>query len=177
MPNATTTCTAFLGTDLLATGPLSEIARIALAREGALVFDDASGRIIDLDPRDWTDPPPASAPDPAPKPRRGRPKLGVTPREVTLLPRHWEWLAAQPGGASAALRRLVDAARKSDDGRSEARQAAYRVLQAVAGDLPHYEEALRALFAGDLDRFAAQMREWPEGLRVYALSLADPSRD
>lgn len=161
-----TQCTVFRGTDLITTGPLSTVAPMALSTEGALVFDDATGRIVDLDPRDW------DASRATPKTRRGRPRLGVTPREVTLLPRHWDWLAAQPGGASAALRKLVDAARKADDGRSEARQATYRVLQAIAGNLPGYEEALRALFAGDLDTFATRIAEWPLGLRRYVLRLA-----
>ncbi|WP_414684760.1 DUF2239 family protein [Methylosinus sp.] len=106
---------------------------------------------------------------------RGRPKLGVVAREITLLPRHWDWLAAQPGGASAALRRLVETARREGgaDGRQRAaREAAYRFLSAVAGDLPGYEEALRALFSGDAARFEAQMTEWPKDVRAYALRLA-----
>ena len=106
---------------------------------------------------------------------RGRPKLGVVAREITLLPRHWDWLAAQPGGASATLRRLVENARRDGgaDGRQRAaREAAYRFLSAVAGNLPGYEEALRALFAGDAARFETQMADWPKDVRAYALRLA-----
>lgn len=168
-----TPCTAFHGSDLLTHGILAEVAPAVLeAGDGVLVFDDASGRVIDLDPRDWTG---TQAPPAPPETRRGRPKLGVVAREVTLLPRHWDWLALQKGGASAALRRLVDEARKADDGRTArraAQDATYRVLHALAGDWPHYEEVTRALFSGDLDGFAAAMADWPEDLRTYALRLA-----
>ena len=106
---------------------------------------------------------------------RGRPKLGVVAREITLLPRHWDWLAAQPGGASATLRRLVENAKRdggAEGRRRAAREAAYRFLSAVAGNLPGYEEALRALFAGDAARFETQMADWPKDVRAYALRLA-----
>jgi len=101
----------------------------------------------------------------------GRPKLGVVAREVTLLPRHWEWLAAQPGGASVALRRLVDAARHASPVANRvrrAREATYRFMTAVAGDLPRYEEAIRALFAGDGARYDAVIGGWPNGVQLYA---------
>ncbi len=102
----------------------------------------------------------------------------MTAREVTLLPRHWEWLAAQPGGASAALRRLVDAARQAgsaagDDHRRR-RDAAYRVMAALAGDLPGFEEASRALFAGDAARFAALVEPWPGDVGAHVRALAFP---
>ena len=155
-------CTAFLGHEVLAEGPLGQVALVALDR-GALVYSDATGRLIDLDPRDW-----AGA---APPPRRGRPKLGVVAREVTLLQRHWDWLAAQPGGASATLRRLVEAARKADGGAAERRDACWRAMNALAGDLPGFEEASRALYAGDTTGFAARIESWPEGLRVYLLRM------
>lgn len=89
----------------------------------------------------------------------GRPKLGVVPREVTLLPRHWEWLGAQPGGASVALRKLVEQARRSSGGEDRIRlagESAYRFLTAVAGNLGCFEEALRALFVGQRVRFASE---------------------
>src|SRR3546814_490284 len=104
---------------------------------------------------------------------RGRPKLGVTAREVTLLPRHWDWLAAQPGGASVALRKLVEQAMRDDrQTRRAAQEAAYRVMTALAGDLPGYEEAIRALFAGDRQRFEQQIAGWPADLRDYVTRLA-----
>jgi hypothetical protein len=105
----------------------------------------------------------------------GRPKLGVVAREVTLLPRHWEWLARQPGGASVALRRLVDEARRtSEDGDRirQAQEAAYRFMSAAAGNKPHYEEAIRALFAGDAARFEKLIAEWPADLRKCASRFA-----
>ncbi|GBQ27726.1 putative cytoplasmic protein [Gluconacetobacter sacchari DSM 12717] len=108
---------------------------------------------------------------------RGRPKLGVVAREVTLLPRHWEWLAAQPGGASQMLRRLVDQARRSDGGQTgirDARERTYRFLSALAGNLPGFEEATRALFSGDDSAFAGHMRDWPADVKAHALMLARP---
>ncbi len=106
---------------------------------------------------------------------RGRPRLGVMAREVTLMPRHWDWLGSQPGGASAALRRLVDEARRSDGGRTHrrvARDAAYRFMSVMAGDLPGFEEASRALFADDRNRFAELAAGWPADIRCHAGKLA-----
>jgi hypothetical protein len=100
----------------------------------------------------------------------------VTAREVTLLPRHWDWLAAQPGGASAALRRLVEEARRAGGGPErlrEAREAAYRVMSALAGDLPGFEEATRALFAGDTEKLLSETQGWPQDIRQYVLKLAN----
>lgn len=189
-------CTAFSGSSRIASGPLTEVA-LALKSANApqvLVFDDQTGAVIDLDLRGSpaeiatrlkattaeavAPDAPTSAPEtrvPDTKPRRGRPKLGVVAREVTLLPRHWDWLAEQPGGASAALRRLVEAARRDDRGDSEARaarEAAYRFMSAMAGDLPGFEEAARTLFAGDRDGFARRIADWPSDLRAYLQKLA-----
>jgi uncharacterized protein len=106
---------------------------------------------------------------------RGRPKLGVVAREVTLLPRHWDWLATQPGGASAAVRRLVDAARQSHteaDRLRQAKETTYRFMSAMAGDEPGFEEATRALFAGNAARFAEMTEAWPRDVRDHARTLA-----
>lgn len=177
-----TRCTAFAGPKLLARGALADVAlAVKAAAEAAgpiLVFDDSTGKVIDLDLRGSEADIVArlrSSPEAAEPRGRGRPKLGVIAREVTLLPRHWDWLAAQPGGASAALRRLVDEARRSDAGETEARAAretAYRFMSAMSGDLPGFEEASRALFAGDRDRFVEQMAKWPSDLRSHAERLA-----
>jgi hypothetical protein len=108
------------------------------------------------------------------KPTRGRPKLGVTAREVTLLPRHWDWLASQPGGASATLRRLVDQARReagASDAMRQAQEATYRVMTTLAGDLPGYEDATRALFANDRPRFDQLTAGWPTDIGDYAREL------
>jgi len=155
----------------IAAGSLAEIgvATAAAAARGrtVLVFDDRTGRVVDLDPRGPVEPPRS----------RGRPKLGVVAREVTLLPRHWEWLARQPGGASVALRKLVEAAQRSAgpaDRLREAREAAYRFMTALAGNLPGYEEAIRALFAGDDAGFAARIADWPADIRDHAAKLAEP---
>jgi hypothetical protein len=105
----------------------------------------------------------------------GRPKLGVVGREVTLLPRHWEWLATQPGGASVTLRRLVEEARRAggdEERKRQARDAAYRFMFAVAGNEPGFEEASRALFAGDQSRFEEETERWPADVREHARTLA-----
>lgn len=139
-----------------------------------LVFRHTTGTVVDLDTRGSLgdmlgrlEIPAAAA--------RGRPKLGVVPREITLLPRHWEWLAAQPGGASAALRRLVDVARRNDDGSQRmARDAAYRFMVAIGGDLPGFEAASRALFSGDEAGFAALIAAWPADIRDTIVEIAGP---
>ena len=114
---------------------------------------------------------------------RGRPKLGVVAREVTLLPRHWDWLASQPGGASVALRKLVEAASRAAEGPDRirtAREAAYRFASAMAGDLPGFEEAMRALFAGDDMAFEARIDLWPADIaaqmRTYAAEAFGPDQ-
>lgn len=169
----TQTCTAFLGTARVARGtPAELIAALSGQEQGVLVFDDATGRPVDLD---WRGIAPISEESETPR-RRGRPKLGVTAREVTLLPRQWDWLAQQPGGASQALRRLVDEARKADGGRTARRAAherAYRVLSALGGDLPGFEEASRLLFADDRKAFAAAMATWPQDISAYVLELVE----
>ncbi|CAN5442786.1 DUF2239 family protein [soil metagenome] len=153
---------AYDGMTRIGQGGVAEVlaaARAAAVNGGAvLVFDLDTGRVVDLDLRDLPSEPVV---EPA---RRGRPKLGVTAREVTLLPRHWDWLAAQPGGASVALRKLVEAARKADpegDLALARRDAAYRFMSAMAGDLPGFEEASRALFAGNGARLSVLMASWP----------------
>ena len=116
---------------------------------------------------------------PVRRPGRGRPRLGVVAREVTLLPRHWDWLALQPGGASAALRRLVEDARRQTTGLDAARtaqEALYRAMSALAGNAPGFEDASRALFAGETARLEAIVATWPPDIAAYILRLADPSR-
>lgn len=168
-------CTAFLENKRIAHGTRGELAAALRGREaGVLVFDDATGRVVDLDWRQTTEP----AAQAAPPRKRGRPKLGVVPREVTLLPRHWDWLNQQPGGASQALRRLIDEARKADGGRAARRAAqdrAYRFMSAIAGDFPHFEQASRLLFAGDAGGLAEIVAPWPADVRAYLASLLQAS--
>jgi len=185
--------TSFDGARRLATGTLATVAlSVAQALRGGakgpvLTFEDHTGGVVDIDTR-GTDaqilarlpaPPVSAAPvatAEAPIARgRGRPKLGVVAREVTLLPRHWEWLAAQPGGASVMLRKLVDEARHAQAGKSAIRarrERAYRFMSAIAGDYAGFEEASRALFAGDRLRFAEHTAAWPTDVREYAIHLA-----
>ena len=191
--HAPTRLTAFAGPHKVATGTLHAVAQTLkelLTRDpGAqiLIFDDTSGSQVDLNlhgsladvlqrlPREAA-PTPAPQED-APLPARtpGRPKLGVVAREITLLPRHWEWLATQPGGASVALRKLVEHAQRSNkahDEQRQAREAAYKVMNALAGDAPGFEEASRALFAGKQPAFLACVQEWPTDVREHVLQLA-----
>jgi hypothetical protein len=181
--------TAFDGERRLAAGPLIDVAMAvkAAAAAGAegplLAFDDATGAVIDLDLRgsraDVAARLAAAAGEaPAPPRGRGRPSLGVVAREVTLAPRHWQWLAAQPGGASAALRRLVEEARRSSGGKDRermAQEAAYRFMAAMTGDLPGFEEATRSLFAKDRAGFQRHVAPWPGDVGAYAAKLAEPA--
>ena len=192
--------TAFAGSRLIGAGNPEQVALAAKRAfedkaAAVLVFDDES-RVVDIDYR-GTDadvlrrlglgdatPDESSPRDDAESPYRegltprgrGRPKLGVVAREVTLLPRHWDWLATQPGGASAAVRRLVDAARQAGESKDRLRHAketAYRFMSAMAGNEPGFEEATRALFAGSEARFAEMTAEWPDDVRAHARTLAE----
>jgi hypothetical protein len=154
-----------------------EKAREAYGAGGAqtvVLFDDATGERTEVDPRAGFDPWPERAARARSGP--GRPKLGVVSREVSLLPRHWEWLNAQPGGASASLRRLVDQARHENARADEARQArdaAYKFMSAMGGDFPHFEEASRALFADRFPQVTALTADWPADLRDHLRRLID----
>ena len=180
------TCTAFVDGNFFTFGPPWEVAltvKAALEKGGTgeiLVFDDGSGRLLDFDLR-GSDQEIVARLRPAPADGAkapGRPKLGVVAREVTLLPRHWDWLASQPGGASVTLRKLVEGARSANSARDAARQAqqaADRFMAAMLGNEPGYEEASRALYAGDRRRFEAFTEAWPAELRDHARRLAMPA--
>lgn len=148
-----------------------------------LIFDDETGRQVDFDLRGTDDEivarfatpdvPQTSAKSTTRGP--GRPKLGVVAREITLLPRHWEWLATQPGGASVTLRKLVDQARRNsrfDDVRRTCQERTYRFMSAIAGDLPGFEEASRALFADDRAKLAELVSAWPPDICAHLSRLA-----
>jgi uncharacterized protein len=179
-------CTAFDHQRLLASGPLAEVVRAAKQALDAgadgplLIFDDRSSRPIEVDFRGTLDEVLARLPQDAAAPASssrgpGRPKLGVVPREVTLLPRHWDWLAAQPGGASAVLRRLVEQALRGNGAHERARQAVEsvdRFMQVMAGNLAGYEETSRAFYRGEHERFAALTAAWPPDVRTHLLRLA-----
>jgi hypothetical protein len=201
---STPSFTAFDGCQRIACGSLAA-AVLAVKRAAdtgslgpLLIFDDRSGRVVEADIR-GTDAetlarlPTASlhdevaeqasaeaGPSTVPPRGRGRPKLGVTAREVTLLPRHWDWLSAQPGGASVALRKLVEDARRTTTARDERRSAqerAYQFMSAMAGDMAGFEESTRALFAGDAGKFIELTSGWPGDVRDYALALAGIGED
>jgi hypothetical protein len=166
-----TTYTAFANDLWLATGTRAHVVETLRAMDAPprasdlLVFDDGTGAQIDFDLRE-TEPEPTAPRGP------GRPKLGVTAREVTLLPRHWEWLGKQRGGASAALRRMVEEGMKASATSGAGPDAAYRFLSAIAGDRTGFEEAVRALYADDRTRFEALTEPWPIGIRQHAIGLA-----
>jgi uncharacterized protein len=187
---------AFDGDRTIASGDLREVARAAKERldrrkdAAILIFDAGTSAPIDIDFRGsvpdvlarlpQTAKTPLVADEAAPPASRGpgRPKLGVVAREVTLLPRHWDWLAQQRGGASVALRRLVDEARRTHEGKDRirhAQDAAYRFMSTMAGNRANYEAAIRALFAGEPVRFTKLIAEWPADVRKHALKLAEPA--
>jgi hypothetical protein len=173
---AQTAVTACAGPRCLGAGSLSEvlpaIKAAADAGESVLIFNDATARVVEVDLRGGLHDALGRLPvEEARGP--GRPKLGVVAREVTLLPRHWDWLASQPGGASAALRKLVEAAARSPaEERRLAQEVAYRFMMAMAGNLPGLDEANRALFAGDCGKFELETASWPPDVRDYALRQA-----
>jgi len=201
--------TAFSGDRRIASGPLQTVALAVkrVIKGGAagnvLIFDDTTGRQIDVDIRGSdkaivdrlaqraANQRAESAQSGRPLPpvgdsidtnaavdksrSRGRPKLGVVAREVTLLPRHWEWLATQTGGASVALRKLVEEARRThaeSDKRRKAQESAYHFMSAIAGNMPGFEEATRALFANDQQRLREWIAAWPDDVRDHAIKLA-----
>lgn len=185
-------CTAFDRHRRLASGTLREVVRAtkhALEEKPALsplIFDDRSSHQIEVDFRGTLDEVlarlPKGSPAPADTPARGpgRPKLGVVPREVTLLPRHWEWLGQQPGGASAVLRRLVEQAARGSGAAQRAREASEavdRFMLAMTGDLAGHEEATRAFYRGERERFATLTRRWPADIREHLLRLAAAAWD
>ncbi|MEZ5645843.1 MAG: DUF2239 family protein [Burkholderiaceae bacterium] len=172
-------CSAFRGMRRVASGTYPEVARclagLPASDDALLVFDDDTGAQVD---HPWPDgfgaAPPAEPEVPAAC-GVGRPRLGVVAREVTLLPRHWAWLSQQRGGASAALRRLVDEARQvhaQADLRRQAQERAYRFMSAIAANLPDFEEASRALFAGDGQALARRTEAWPADVRNHLAWLA-----
>ena len=187
----TTACTAFLGERAIVSGTLEHV--VSTVKDAVeppylsqiLIFDDATSQLIDIDFRGTKDAVlkrlsqhPNAAPtmvQAGSPPHVGRPKLGVVAGEVTLLPRHWEWLKSQPGGASVTLRKLIDEARHGHAKQHTlrvAQEATHRFMTAMAGNLPHYEDALRALYAGDSERFYHLIGDWAPDIRDHIKKLA-----
>jgi len=190
--SAQTPCIAFEGSRCIACGDLAHVAvktKPVIDRGGkgpVLIFHDQTGELIEVDFRGTVEDvrnriapkvgedQPASAEEPETR-GPGRPRLGVVAREVTLLPRHWDWLATQPGGASVALRKLVEEARRANEGKDclrRAQEAAYRFMSAMAGNENGFEEVTRALFAGNRERFDEMSGSWPADIREQARKMA-----
>ncbi len=183
------TCTSFAGIKMIASGDLKHVAQMTKKaidsgeKDFVLIFDDKTAQPIEIDFRGTSkdvlsrlgEAVSTEAKSAEQSRGPGRPKLGVVAREVTLLPRHWDWLNSQPGGASVALRKLVDEARHANADKDTIRQsqeAAYRFMSAMAGNLPGFEESTRALFAGDESKFNELTEGWPADVRRYAQKLA-----
>lgn len=193
--------TAFIGHQKVSSGELSAVALSAKkhidnsnTQQPILIFDNQTSTQVEVDFRGSTDDlkkhialleqalfqeksqqEESQPKNPAPKSRSGRPKLGVVAREVTLLPRHWDWLKSQRGGASATLRRLVEQARSEavkEDKLREQQTAVYRFMTAIGGDLSGFEEAMRSLYAFDENQFLAQIDAWPQDVRAHIIELA-----
>ena len=168
------TYTAFADCRLVASGTREEVLRATrkhLDRDGTpvLIWEDASGRQVDFDFRGTIDQVIERASTTV-KSRPGRPRLGVVSREISLLPRHWDWLESQPNGISAAIRRLVDDARRNETGIERGRHvrnAISKFLWAIAGDFPNFEEVARALHAREDSRLEALMSGWPADVRAH----------
>jgi hypothetical protein len=192
MNSPSTDYIAFEGERRIASGDLQAVASAAKQTldqrkdTSVLIFNGSTSEPVDLDFRGSLEDVLARLPVPRdavpaelelpPNRGPGRPKLGVVAREVTLLPRHWEWLAQQAGGASVAIRKLVEEARRGGDDKDRirrAQEAAYRFMSAMAGNRPHFEEATRALFAPDPVRFKALIAGWPADIRDHAATLAE----
>ncbi|RZL11383.1 MAG: DUF2239 family protein [Rubrivivax sp.] len=197
-PSLTTSCIAFQGSRRIAAGELQAVAtQLKPVMDASphdtpvLMFDQATSARIELDwrgslgdvlarlpaaePMAPSATPSSGQPEQAAPRGPGRPRLGVVAKEITLLPRHWEWLSTQRGGASVALRRLVDEARKANEQQDrlrEAQESAYRFISVMAGHEAGFEEATRALFAGDAARFSTLTAGWPDDIRVHAQKLA-----
>jgi len=195
MDKNTPNCIAFEGMHRIASGSLAEVAvkvkEVSDTNPQAqiLVFDAQSSESVEIDCRGSVadvlsripvaredDSPATEAAPPATPVGPGRPKLGVVAREITLLPRHWEWLSTQPGGASVALRKLVEQARRASafaDRVRQAQDASFRFMSAMAGNLKNFDEVTRALFAPDRASFKALTVNWPADIRDHLLQLAE----
>lgn len=184
MEDSIPTCTAFAAHKKIASGPVLEVAgkvkryQDKHPDEQILIFDDSSSQQVELDLRgtvaDVLGRISVKQDADQEKSGPGRPRLGVVSREIGLLPRHWDWLALQPGGASVTLRKLVEEARKQNQGKDAIRQsqnAAYKFMSAMAGDLPHFEEASRAFFAKNKPLFETLTAGWPKDIREHTLKV------
>lgn len=184
-PNLTRPCTAFADNKRIASGNVIDVALSVQKhlkenkKAQVFIFDDLTSSPVELDLRGTADDirkrfqslTEANEKKAGP----GRPKLGVISKEVTLLPQHWEWLALQPGGASVTLRKLIEEAKKksvTQDRVRQAQEATYRFMNVMAGDLAHFEDALRALYAKDSKTFEKLMADWPRDIRQHAKAIS-----
>ncbi|WP_413293169.1 DUF2239 family protein [Bdellovibrio sp. HCB185ZH] len=187
-PRMDRTCTAFAGTKIVASGDVLQVALKVKkylkddGKENVLIFDDVTSAQVELDLRGTVEAVTKrfeSMVEPEDKKAGpGRPKLGVVSKEVTLLPQHWEWLALQPGGASVTLRKLIEEAKKKNFAKDQIRQsqdAVYKFMHAMVGDLPNYEEALRAMYGHDTKKFKKMIGDWPKDIQEHIMKVGRES--
>jgi hypothetical protein len=176
--------TAFAAFTRIAKGNLETVLRTLWearkTESRILIFENATGRQVDFDLHGSLQEVLARH---LPRPQKkgpGRPRLGVISREISLLPRHWEWLERQPQKASGTLRRLVETARKNEGDltrRREKLEAADRFLWSIAGDLEGCEEVSRALYAGNWSVFDELISPWPQDIRDHVSMMVQPVRE
>lgn len=186
------TYTAFEGFQKLISADLEKVLltvkrRLKANRDSSvLIFSDSTGKQMDFDlsgtDADVTDRHKIYTMKTAPpQPTVGRPKLGVVPREISLLPSHWEWLNNQTGGASPTIRQLIDEKIKSSSTDrlkvKTSQEVTYKFLSALAGDLPNFEEAVRYLYRSDRKKFLEQVSGWHKDVVDHALRLAADAFD
>lgn len=164
---------AFSGSRLLATGPLPVVLAAAYPfRDNSpsplLIFSHTDGHQADFNWQGTLEEVIARASPAAVRTGPGRPKLGVVSTEVTLLPRHWDWLNSQPARASGTIRRLVDQAMAREAGNEKRRREVLgTILWALAGNEPGFEEASRALYSGNIERLKTLVSAWSGSLGEF----------
>ncbi|MBN1412503.1 MAG: DUF2239 family protein [Spirochaetales bacterium] len=179
-----TNFTAFAGHSLIASGDLRTILTLTKKyldsgqNEPILIFNDETGRQHDFNMQGTLQEVLDRAMD-QPQKGPGRPKLGVINKEVSLLPRHWEWLNRQQHRASGTIRRLVEAAQKEGKGnRAKALlEAAGNFMWAMTGNFKGFEEASRALYARKWEKLEEIISSWPADVKNHLLGMIQKVKD
>lgn len=186
-PNIDTICIAFSGDIKISSGPILKVAEatkkhlIKKPNSDIQIFDHDTGQFLEVDFR-------GSLSQVVERMKKsfiietekirgpGRPKLGVVSKEITLLPKHWDWLNLQANGASGSIRKLIDEAMKRNVAKDELKRSqnsVYKFMTIMAGNYPLYEEALRAFYANDNAKFKYIITNWPKDVRDHLLKMTD----